>query len=333
MNFLQQLTNKWLDKRIPAAYKHQLNHKNVFILPAKFGGLFLVLCFLLFLLGTNYQNNLMLLLCYFLLALFLINLLASYVNFSKLLIQQGKTPEVFVGDNLHLPFWLNPDSPILQRPNGLFYLSFRTAEKTPNKTQVDLNADNNPATISYLCHKRGKLTLPRVTIASYFPLGLFKCWTHLAFSHDILVYPKPQPCVINLLTNTDDTNVKAGSSQLEQIGHDEFLQLKPYQAGEPLHHVAWKQLAKGRGMISKQFSTLGQQTAWLKLPSQFKQQALNNEWLETELSKLTFQVIEVAKTEQHFGLDLGQVCIAPNTGPEHTKKCLTALALFPSRVN
>ena len=67
----QQYIRKWLDKRIPAANEFQLSHRSIFIFPAKFGALFLALCALLFLLGTNYQNNLMLLLCYFLVALFL----------------------------------------------------------------------------------------------------------------------------------------------------------------------------------------------------------------------------------------------------------------------
>ena len=101
MTVLQGYWNKWLNKRIPAATQHHLNHQNIFIFPAKFGLLFLSLCVLLFLLGTNYQNNLMLLLCYFLLAIFLVNLLASYINFARIDLQIGKCSEVFVGDNLH----------------------------------------------------------------------------------------------------------------------------------------------------------------------------------------------------------------------------------------
>ena len=66
----QRNANNWLNKRIPAATRFSLNHKNIFIFPSRFGGLYLFLCLGLFILGTNYQNNLMILLCYFLVSLF-----------------------------------------------------------------------------------------------------------------------------------------------------------------------------------------------------------------------------------------------------------------------
>jgi uncharacterized protein (DUF58 family) len=331
MSFLSKLTNRWLTKRIPAAIQHSLNHKNIFIFPSKFGGLFLLLCVLLFLLGTNYQNNLMLLLCYFLLALFLVNLLASYVNFSRIHLQQGKSSQVFVGDNLHLPLWLNTDSERHRPPDGLLFFKFRPDKKIKSPlqnimTQIDVNAHSNPIPLNYPCQKRGKLILPRVTVSSYFPLGLFKCWTHLAFNNDITVYPKPIPCVINLQTKDEHSNDNTNQSGFEQKGHDDFSHLKAYQAGEPLYHVAWKQLAKGRGMVSKQFSSLSKQTGWLKLS------AVNSENLETEISKLTYQVIELSRTEHIFGLDLGRTCITPSHGVAHFEACLTALALYSERI-
>lgn len=330
MSLLSEVTNRWLNKRIPAAMQHSLNHKNIFIFPSKFGGLFLGLCFLLFLLGTNYQNNLMLLLCYFLLALFLVNLLASYVNFSRIHLQQGKSSQVFVGDNLHLSLWLNTDNERQHPPDGLLFFKFKTNKEIKSRlqntvTKIDVNTHSNPVPLNYPCQQRGKLTLPRITVSSYFPLGLFKCWTHLAFNNDIMVYPKSIPCAINLHTREERNNDNTNQSGFEQKGHDDFSHLKAYQAGEPLHHVAWKQLAKGRGMVSKQFSSLSKQTGWLKLP------AVNNDGLETEISKLTFQVIELSRTEHVFGLDLGKTCITPSHGLAHFEACLTALALYPER--
>ncbi|MEP1445105.1 MAG: DUF58 domain-containing protein [Paraglaciecola sp.] len=345
MTVINNYWNKWLDKRIPAAAQHQLNHHSIFILPAKFGVLFLSLCVLLFLLGTNYQNNLMLLLCYFLLAMFLVNLLASYINFARINLKIGKCPEVFVDDNLHIPLWLNTNNSD-NAAHGLLHFKFqKTKQKSrksiktrvlPVTTVVDADLFSNPINLSQKCQQRGKLTLSRVTIESFYPLGLYRCWTHLAFTHQITVFPKPIPCEIQLhLSEHNRTNDNAASANVLS-GHDDFSHLKTYQLGEPLNHVAWKQLAKGRGMVSKQFDSAGHQLGWLKLSSDYAKRPLlnsNNDSvaaLEKELSKLCYQVMELSRLQQTFGLDLGDHCIAPNNGNDHRLACLQALANFPN---
>jgi hypothetical protein len=367
MCLLQRYWNKWLNKRIPAATQHHLNHYNIFIFPAKFGLLFLSLCVLLFLLGTNYQNNLMLLLCYFLLALFLVNLLASYINFARIDLKIGKCPEVFVGDNLHIPLWLNAnnDGNYLTASStiatkGLLHFKFqanklKSTKKTKAKhdqqnTYVDADAFTNPINLSQKCHQRGKLTLSRVTVESFYPLGLYRCWTHLAFTHQITVFPKPLPCEIQLHVSEHNSAKKSGDIANKQSGHDDFSHLKAYQQGEPLNHVAWKQLAKGRGMVSKQFSSIGNYIGWLKLSAEYMNKTLSHPCIELdtaldktrldkaafhkaalnkELGELCYQVIELSRTQRTFGLDLGAQCIAPNSGDGHRLACLHALAYFP----
>jgi uncharacterized protein (DUF58 family) len=349
MMLLHSYWNKWLNKRIPAATQHYLNHHNIFIFPAKFGLLFLSLCVLMFLLGTNYQNNLMLLLCYFLLAIFLVNLLASYINFARIDLQIGKCPEVFVGDNLPVPLWLNTNSSgnFLAKPcsKGLLHFKFQSIKHKPIKkvkTQqnqssilVDADAFSNPINLSQTCQQRGKLKLSRVTVESYYPLGLYRCWTHLAFTHQITVFPKPLPCEIQLHLSEHNSANKSGYIANEQAGHDDFSHLKAYQVGEPLNHIAWKQLAKGRGMVSKQFSSIGNHIGWLKLSAVSKNQSLSHlsdeltTALNKELGELCYQVIELSRTRRTFGLDLGAQCIAPNSGAGHRFACLHALAYFP----
>jgi hypothetical protein len=366
MKFLQRYWNRWLNKRIPEATQHHLNHRNIFIFPAKFGLLFLSLCVLLFLLGTNYQNNLMLLLCYFLLAIFLVNLLASYINFARIDLQIGKCSEVFVRDNLHIPLWLNANKNghfLAKFPvNGLLHFKFQAIKRQSCKktktqqnqpsTLIDTNAFSNPINLSQKCQQRGKLVLSRVTVKSFYPLGLYKCWTHLAFTHQITVFPKPLPCEIQLHISEHNSIKKSGETANEQAGHDDFSHLKAYQLGEPLNHVAWKQLAKGRGMVSKHFSSTGNYIGWLKLSTEYKnlshlnielkttvkkvaldknglnRNRLNSSGLDKELGKLCFQVIELSRTHRTFGLDLGKQCIAPNSGSAHRLACLHALAYF-----
>ncbi|MEP0356463.1 DUF58 domain-containing protein [Paraglaciecola sp.] len=336
MSIIQRQFDKWLDKRIPTANQFQLNHKNIFIFPSKFGFLFLGLCSLLFLLGTNYQNNLMLLLCYFLISIFLVTLLTSYANFAKIHLHIGKTPEVFLGDNLHLPMWLNADPKVLP-PSGLIRFKFNIntikndKTKNPDKdgTQIDGNNFSNPVTLNQLCNQRGKITLPRVTIESFYPLGLYRCWTHLSFANDITVFPKLLPCDIVLFSKSHKESNEPGQTVYQSLGQDDFSHLKNYQLGEPLNHVAWKQLAKGRGMVSKQFTSEANHIGWLSLIHTTAPLLLPiSDKLEIKLSKLCYQVTELSRNNQTFGLDLGETIIPPSSGAAHRLKCLTALATY-----
>ena len=64
-----RLLSRYLDKRQPAVPSITLVQKLIFILPTRYGWWFLLLIALLYLLGTNYQNNLILLQSYFLIGL------------------------------------------------------------------------------------------------------------------------------------------------------------------------------------------------------------------------------------------------------------------------
>jgi uncharacterized protein (DUF58 family) len=307
----------WLDKRIPQAKQFQLDMRSIFIFQSKFGFLALCLCLTLFLLGTNYQNNLILLLCYFLVSIFILNVFVSYLNFSRIQIHLGKTVNVFAGDSLQLPLWLNSKNDSPKRPSGILSMGFW--KQTP-VVSFDLDELQNPHYLAFKAEQRGPLSLPRITLNSVYPLGLFNCWTHLSFATDIVVYPKPVQCPLSIIHGSDsDLSMK---TSLSVVGNDDFDSLKTYARGESLNHVAWKQLAKGQGMYSKQFSSEVSTVGWLTLLP------CSSDELELRLSQLTYQVIELTCINQSFGLDLGNTKIDPDFGLQHQQKCLQALAVF-----
>ncbi|WJG08238.1 DUF58 domain-containing protein [Aliiglaciecola sp. LCG003] len=260
----------------------------------------------------------MIILCYFLLSLFLLSLFAGYFNFAKLDVQLGKVQNGFVDDNIQLPIWFNHGE---QSSHGKLQLSFL---RQPAQVNMDLDDFSNPIYQALHCEQRGKITLPRITINSFYPLGLFRCWTHLAFESDLIVYPKPKVCRVSTVNQMSEQQFS--DEQLSARGHDDFDCLAVYKLGEPLHHVAWKQVAKGRGMISKKFSQQNGSISWLTLP------ALPSDELENALSQLCFQVLELTRQNQPFGLKLESQIIAPDSGLAHQHLCLAALAMFKPRL-
>lgn len=313
---LRNRINQWLDKRIPAAQSFMLNLTNIFIFPSRFGILYLILCVALFVLGTNYQNNLILLLGYFLLALLLVSLLSSYLNFAGLRLQIGKIAHPFAGDSACLPIWIEKSSE-QQAAHGRLHLGLYGQGA---QHSVDLDRLTNPAELAVATTSRGLLSFPRVTICSYYPLGLFRCWTHLRFAPQILVYPAPLPCVIATFNKAGKEDSQGSISTDD--GYDDFDSLTEYRPGQPLYHVAWKQVAKGQGMISKKFSSASNTELWLKLPRN------TSEDLETRLSHLCFMVLELDNRGLNFGLELNGQVIQPAKGHSHRHQCLRALALY-----
>lgn len=262
----------------------------------------------------------MLLLSFFLLAIFLVNVLNSYANFSRLQVQLGKVTSVFSGNDCPLPLWLgDSENMTIAELNCQGKLHFRLWQKSVQRS-IDPELHNNPINIAIPTTRRGYLTLPRITIESYFPLGLFRCWTHLRFNAKILVYPKPIECELKV---TSSPTGEEESLDLEIVnGHNDFDTLKKYIPGEPLNRVAWKSVAKGRGMMSKQFSDSSDAVVWLDLKSYL------DDDFENAISQLTYQVIELSRKQMKFGLNLGSDIIEPASGKQHREECLAKLALF-----
>ncbi|WP_100641768.1 DUF58 domain-containing protein [Alteromonas facilis] len=292
--------------------------RSVFIFPSRFGWLFIVLCMCLFLLGTNYQNNLMLLLCFLLVGLLLINLHASYWNFVRLNLKLNAISPGYAGDHAILRLDSNA-SKRTKTAHGLIYVSsFNNQERH----SIDCDTDTT-GEISMQLPTRGIYRVPRLTIESYYPLGIYRCWTHLDFDRHIFVYPKPVPCPVKLYNQASDND--EGSGLQESAGTEDFDGLKSYVVGDSLHRVAWKQVAKQQQWLSKQFSSNTAVVGWLKLS------VVDSDAVELALSQLAFQINQCSQKNVCFGLQLGNYSIAPSQGDAHRTDCLKALACYPNR--
>ncbi|GGO74385.1 hypothetical protein GCM10010982_37090 [Bowmanella pacifica] len=314
--YIQRRMTAWLSKRIPPAQQISLNRGNIFIFPSRFGALYLGLCLALFVLGTNYQNNLILLLGFFLLALMLVSLFASYLNFSGLSLQLGKLSNSYADSPILFPVWLETQD--TNKAGKVHFAWYGT--KTINT--VELDNLTNPISLNSTAVQRGKYSPPRLTLSCYYPLGLFRCWTHIAFNCQVIVYPAPMAKPWPVTTKQCEQQGEQATHQFSMgSGLDEFDTLTEYQPGQPLYHVAWKQAAKGQGLLSKRFATEVQQSGWLVLNCADKE-------LEENLSRLCFSCIELDAKGWVFGLELPGTCISPGKGQAHLQACLTALALF-----
>lgn len=317
--YWQRTVKLWLDRRIPPAHQHQLNMRSVFILPSAFGWMYLGLCICLFLLGTNYQNNVMLLLCFLLVAIFLLNLHASFWNFARLNLSLSAIPSGYQGDHVEAKLKLTDVNAQSPRFNGVLLVS---EHKNVNSLSFDCQ-NHTEIKLPVVLAKRGVYRLPRITLSSLYPFGLYKCWTHIDFDRQLIVYPRPIQAELTLLSLQQENDDSEGGSLVTVSGSDDFSGLKPYVKGDSLNRISWKHVAKQQQWVSKSFESETSVIGWLKLPM------VSTTDLEIALSKLTYQINICTRQNITYGLDLGVVKIEPGNGELHRKNCLIALARYP----
>ena len=287
-----------------------LNQRRIFILPTHRGLNFAILTALLVLIAFVYNNNLVYLLAFLLAGIFFITILHSYQSLAGLILRKGRSQSVFAGEaagfEIHITNPVDVERYYLQ-------MSLENTEnlalKPQSKTSVTLYS---PTT------KRGWHTAGTVTIASTYPLGLFRAWSPIRFNLKALVYPAPSPQELPF-PETSSAPVQKGVSKK---GADDFYGLNDYQPGDSIRHIHWKAFAKGQGLFSKQYGGDSSAEIWLDYDNAPGQNT------EERLSQLCRWVIEAERAGIKYGFTLPGFTLSPDHGLLHIRQCLEALALF-----
>lgn len=355
--WINRRLNVWLARRIPQSKEQQINYRNIFIMPTRFGAAYGLFTLILFLLGTNYQNNIIILISYLLVSFFIIVLHHSFFNLSGLKFAANSPIKGYAGSalsfplmitnkktrfNIHFSFYqglVNKSSTSNTSGAGLAVgknisseqiavkqHSEKASSEQKSKVILELTQGENEIAVPFQTEKRGQFSLPRMLIASEYGFGLFRTWTRLDFSQQATIFPKP-------LSYTWQKTQQAAKGQMQnervesqhnsfQAGHDEFYQLQQYRQGEPFSQVAWKQVARGQGWLTKQF----QKNLSGQLQLDFS--ALPEVTLEQRLSLLSYAITDCSNQQIAFSLKLPNQEFPFDSSPEHTLRCLTALACY-----
>ena len=302
---------KWIARRSPRANRVELNQRKVFILPTRYGFLFLLTAFLMFMGGVNYENSLILNLSFFLISLFLVAILQTFKNLSGLVLVASGAKPAFVGEPALFTVGFERSS---NRAYESLLLSWdgEVSERIDVLEQVHKDVD-----MSLKANRRGWFSPGRFKIQSTFPLGLLRTWSWVHLDLTALVYPKPIRCEY---VGDGGDGEKDGSRKVQQ-GQDEFEHLKQYHVGDSLKNIAWKKYANNQTLLSKVFYGVAGETYWLKWNGVPSADA------EIKLSMLCYWVIKYSAQERVFGLSLPSGDIEPGMGREHELACLRALAL------
>lgn len=300
----------WLERRQPAAEQLKLQQHILYVLPTRYGMALLALAAILYLLGSNYQNNLILLLSFLLIALLLLCIMLAFGNLHGLVLHHTATKAAFAGDQLTVSILLEQQQ---QRQLLEFSLNGKHQLFWTLPTEVMLQVDSS---------RRGYYQLPRFKIQSIYPFGLVRCWCYPALKQHYWIYPQP-------LTSTTQQNLPAGDGELQ------WSHLSPYQPGDALQRIDWKRLARQPAQpVVKVFNQQATELHQLVVPT------LSGAALEQALCHITAQILHLSNRHLPYSLQIGNQLLTAEHNPTgsnaqqglnaqelHRQRCLEALSL------
>lgn len=290
-----------------------VTRKNTYILPTRYGLLFVLVLAAMLAGSVNYNNNLGFLLVFLLGGMALISMLHTHRNIVGLRILSISAGPVFAGNTA--VFDLNVYSESISRRALFLSLGkdFKAVESTEAGSQSKIRVKAHAA-------DRGILTAGPLKLSTRYPLGLFFAWSVLAPKISCLVYPRPLYGAFNTAESAASEGAlkQAGKSS---HGNDDFMGLKAYQPGDPFRHISWKTYSRGQGLYTKEFAGHGGKTVM------FDFDAVKDRDTETKLSRLCGLILTAEAANIKYGLKLPEIYIAPARGGQHKHKCLKYLAL------
>ncbi len=308
---LKTRLENWLEQRQPETAREVFSQHNLYIFPSgQFIG-FLVVTMMMWLAGTNYENNLVLALTFFMLAIFVSTIFRTHANLSGLEVAVTACDRAFAGEKATIH--LTVENPSKDDRLGIV---LRWGDATP--VSLDIPAKSTAQTeIRLQTHKRGWLNPGRLRVETIYPLGILRAWSWPKLQLNALVYPKPVPA-----EPTSGEQSEGGEGQSHKRGIDDFGGLSEWQPGVSPQRIAWKHYSAGRGLLEKTFEA----------------QTLNPEWLDWEnyaglgteerLSALCAKILEMESLGQHYGLRLKNQVFPPAQGEVHMHRLLSTLAVY-----
>lgn len=185
---LQERFYRWaLRGKPPEPTPIVLTQRRVYVLPTGQGVAFAGMLVLMLVAAMNYNLSLGYALVFLLAGLGTVTILHTFRNLAHLQILSGRTVPVFAGETAG--FCLNlVNLRDAARPGIRLNLPARPVVEVEVPAQGDVEVR-----LDLPAPKRGWLAMPRVTLATTYPLGLIRTWSYAAPDLRCLAYPAPAP--------------------------------------------------------------------------------------------------------------------------------------------
>ena len=277
----------------------RLGLRSLYIVPSRFGLLWLSGATLLLLVAIQTSSNSTLLLGFLMLGVMLLVMFLTHDTLNGLKLRCGRPAAAFAAESTTYPLILETHSP---RPP--MRLCFRDGSEAAT---LQLSAGIATLPLPWTPQFRGWQQPPQLQIETIAPLGLFICWTRWLPPQTQLIWPRRR-----------SGPVKEQPSFQSRDGLDEWHDLRDVRDQERPAIVDWTGAAKGRPLQAKVFTDPSNQE-WMLEPA-------SGLPLDRAVEHLAQRVMQLHQQGVRYGLHLRGKTLAPDLGLRHRNACLEALA-------
>jgi len=289
-----------------------LRKRMVFILPTRFGWLFILILLSMLAGSANYNNNLGFLLTFLLGSIAFVSMLHTFRNISGVKVISVNAKPVFAGKKALFRLLIQVKK--YNRRALKFQLEYGGSEI------IDvIPLQENVVILSMRSRKRGALSVGKLLICTTYPLGLFYAWTKISLNSRCIIYPQPLP----FFRTMDPALGRGAEKGAERTrGDTDFQGFSLYRPGDPIKRISWKAFSRGQGLLVKNFQSPS------GLSVLFSWENLKGIETEQRISILCQAILTANGLNMAYGLKLPGQTIFPANGESHKHRCLKTLALF-----
>ncbi|MCB1875012.1 MAG: DUF58 domain-containing protein [Chromatiales bacterium] len=293
-----------------------LRGRSIYILPTRYGMMFGVLLLIMLVGSINYGNNMGFLLTFILTSASISSLFHTFRNLHGIYVASGRCGEFYAGEPMVYPLLLQVEN---QRPRP----GIEVIGPVGEPQQVNVPASGLAETgVLFTGVRRGWFKPGVVRLETRYPFGLFRAWAYVELQRPCLVYPMVGPSGRTIPPAAIGPLTMEGS---KNSGSDDYRGLRSWQPGDSPRMIHWKAAAcETKELMSKVFGSQAAGDMWLDWDS------LPELGREQRLSQLCRWVLDLTAQGIGFGLRIPGTEIDPGTGNEQKRRCLEALAKFPS---
>lgn len=276
-----------------------LGLRSLYIIPSRFGALWLAASGLLLLVAIQTGSNSTLLLGFVLLAVMFLAMHLTHDSLQGLQLRCGQPGPAFAGETAMYPVLLESQQ---RRPR----LQCRLRGE-PMVVCDRIPVGVTRVVLPWSPSQRGWQQPPQLQIETIAPLGLFICWSRWLPEAPQLIWPRRR-----------SGPVGESKPAAARDGLEEWHDLRPMREGERLAMIDWRGAARGQQLQAKLFSDPVEPETMLEpAPGVPTEQALEH---------LADRIWRLHHRGECYGLRLASINLAAAKGVRHRDACLEALA-------
>lgn len=286
----------------------------IYIIPTKFGAAYAAGTIFMLLIGAAYQNNLVNLLGFFMLAILFTAMFATNNNLKGVEISRVESVHGFAGETL-------PISIVVRNRGRNSKSNLEFAVRGLKKSaQYDARMIIPPASdtrllATFVAPERGRHPLSAFILSTTAPFGLFYSWQIVASEAVATVYPRrigDRQWSLEIGMSTGD--------YMRASGAEDYKEHRNYQPGDNLRRVDWQAYARGRGLMTKEFDEAANSGL------HFDIHRLSDLPFEKRLEQLSKWIDLSIQKGQPFALSLPHKQLGPDQGLVFAHKAWSELA-------